>query len=423
MKFQKGHDPRRNLSGRPTNAIVKPEKKSNSAAQYLFERQKYRVHEDMQTFRYAWDDYENIYQYRREFLHRIYRQIIVDPHLKSQWETRKMKTIEREFKVMRNGEEVEELSQVLKKKWFYDLMHHALDSKLWGFSLIEFGPVRDRAFQDYIGTNKKLYPAINVVDRDYVKPEWAIIVKEMGLTEGLSFFDPSVRDQLLFVGETHSAGLLFHMVKYILFKDNCLANWSEWAEIFGMDLRIAKTTAEGSDRQRLLQQLKQIGSAGYGILDLDDVFEFHGTSRQDAFKVYEELIKYIDTQVSKLIFGQDVVTNNTGRVIGQTGENIANMYGNADGKFVRSVINDMAFPKFTALGVADFTGCTFEWDIEEKLTLKERADIDLEISQMNTGSKIDPEYIEETYGTRLIESLETDEDTIKTAEKLKNLYE
>lgn len=418
MRFQKGNDPRRNLAGRPTNKIPKDPK---SAAQYIFERQKYRIHEDMQTWRYAVDDFENIYQYRREFLHRIYRQIIVDPHLTSQWNTRKMKTIERQYKIVdKEGNKNQDLENILKSSWFYDLLNGILDSRLWGFSLIEFGPVENSQFIDYKGENNKIYPGVNIIDRDYVKPEFGIVVKEMGLITGLNIHDPEFADQLLLIGEKHNAGLLFNMAKYILFKDNCIANWSEWSELFGQDLRIVKSTAEGDDRKRLLQQLKQIGSSGYGIIDPDDMFEFHGTARTDAYKVYNELIDYIDTQISKLIFGQDVVTNNTGRIVGTVGENISNIYGNADGEFVKSILNTYCFPRFTKLGIGNFDGYSLEWDTTEKMNLTQKADVDLKISQM--GFRIDPDYIQETYGTVLDKENPTEMNEVQQAEKIKSLY-
>lgn len=406
---------------RQENKITTDKKR---AASYPSERQKFRMHEDLLKLKYAIEDAENIYQYTRENLHRIFREIMKDPHLRSQWQTRKMKTIEKEFSVCNEGDvEDDALTALLTTQWFLDLTNHILDSKLWGFSLIEFGPVQDNKFVHYKAENNKIYPGVNLIDRDYVKPEFGVITKEtVGIT-GLSFYDPKYEDQLLFVGEPHDHGLLLSAVKYILFKDNCIANWSEWAEIFGMDVRIGKTMAEGTDRQKFLDTLKNLGSSGYGVIDKEDELEFFGTARNDAFKVYQELNNYVDVQISKLIFGQDVVTNNTGRVVGSVGENISNLYGDADAKFLERIINDQVFPRLTALGIGNFEGKYFKWDTSEKVTLLDNATIDEKIAKM--GFQIEPKYIEEKYGTKLdpTEPIKAiPEKTATTAYLLKQLY-
>ena len=144
---------------------------------------------------------------------------------------------------------------------------------------------------------------------------------------------------------------------------------------------------------------------------------FAGTSKSDAFKVYNELIRYVDEQTSKIIFGQDVVSNNTGQVVGKTGENIAKLYGNSDAKFIRSVVNGSLLPFLTRIGIADFSGVIFEYDTSEELTLDERADIDLKIAQM--GMKHSEVYINDTYGTDV---QEVENDDLETAAAIQNLY-
>jgi phage gp29-like protein len=217
---------------------------------------------------------------------------------------------------------------------------------------------------------------------------------------------------------------MLSLVKYILFKDNCLGNWSEWAEVFGMDIRVGKTSAEGDARNKFLNAIKMMGSAGYGVIDSEDELNFLGTPRTDAYQVYDKLIQYIDTQISKRIFGQDVVTNNTGRIVGTVGENVSNLYGTSDAKFVARVINDHCLEKFTNLKIGAFKGMRFEWDVSEKLSLVDNAAVDLQISQM--GFNIDPEYIEEKYGTVLADEPVKQEPNMNPAEvqkKIKQLYE
>lgn len=147
-----------------------------------------------------------------------------------------------------------------------------------------------------------------------------------------------------------------------------------------------------------------------------DKIEYIGSQRTDAFRVYHEMVNYIDEQVSKLIFGQDVVSNNTGQVVGKVGENLSNMYGDSDGVFIERLVNGQLFDLMKGLGV-NLSGVTFKWDTTEKVPLAQKSEIDLRISQM--GYKPTKEYIQNTYGTEVDETEDNPEE-IKTA--IKNLY-
>ena len=123
-------------------------------------------------------------------------------------------------------------------------------------------------------------------------------------------------------------------------------------------------------------------------------------NRQDAYKVYESFLEYIDARIAKLIFGQDVVTNNTGRVVGKVGEEISNMYGDADAKFIEWTVNTQLIP-FMAKHGAEVDGITFKYDTTEKIKLTERAKVDKAIADM--GWKHSQEYLVRTYGVELDE--------------------
>lgn len=404
------------------------EKRKNSPISYILEQQKIRVRQDMLRLRIAIDACENIYNYNRYLLHNVYREIIKDPNLNAQWTSRKMKTLEKPFKwVNESGDEVPEMTKKFEVQWFYDWIDSALDSKLWGFTCMEFGPLMDGIFLPYtVQTDYgvKIYNPITILDRDNVKPELGIITHMPGDKTGLSIADPKYSSYVMLISSDYrDQGLLGKLAKYILFKDNALGNWSEWAEVFGMDVRIGKTDTTGPDRQAFIQAIRDMGSNAYGVFTSRDEVEYVGTQRTDAFQVYNELIRYLDSQTSKLVFGQDVVSNETGKLKGTVGENISNMYGDNDARFIAGLVNFRLKPFMENLGF-DFGGTSFKWDSTEKLKLADRADVDLKISQM--GFTIDPDYIVETYGTP-VEVKEMPEPLGKPGktpeEELKAMYE
>lgn len=386
------------------------EVKKKSPIQYILDVQKIRVRQDLLRLRISIDIAENVRIYDRELLHKVYREVIKDPIVDAEWNSRKMKTKERPFKIVKKSvnkegksefKENQELTDTLDEApWFIDFIDAVLDSKLWGFSLIEFGPLNPETgnFMPY-QVNGKVYPPVNIIDRDNVKPEYGIITTNPGSITGLSMSDPGYADFMMFVGKYHDFGILEKLCKYALFKDNCLSNWSEWAEIFGMPMRVGYTNTQGEERSNFIRAVRDMGANSYGVFTEQDKVEFVETGRTDAYKVYQEMVRTCDDGIAKNIQGQNVVSNNTGQVVGKVGENVANTYGMADSKFLASYVNDRLFPLMSNLGFKKFDGYKFMWDTTEKLELKDRAEIDGKINAM--GKEHSDDYINQTYGTNV----------------------
>lgn len=384
-------------------AVEKVADKPRTPVAYIMEQQKLRSRNDLLKLRIAVDCAENIFNFDRELLHNIYRDIIEDPTLTSNWESRKMETTQRIFKVVSpSGEEVPEKTKVLQSDWFYLFLDAALDAKAWGFTLMEFGPLVNGEFLPY-EHNGKYYPAVNCIIRDNVKPEFGIITPTPTGNKGVSWLDPEFTESLMFIGSYTDHGWLKKAAKYILFKNNALGNWSEWAEVFGMDKRVGYTDAQGDDRKKFLLAVRDIGTNAYGVFTSRDKIEYIGSGRIDAYAVYERLIQMIDSQMSKLIFGQDVVQNNTGNVVGKVGEGVANKYGKADALYASSIVNTRLFPMMERLGYS-WGNLSFMWDTTEKVSLVDRSVIDLNIAKM--GKAHDDGYINKTYGVQVTEKVE-----------------
>lgn len=399
-------------------ADLMPVKEQKSIIKYVLENQKLRVKEDMRTLRMAIDSASNTTSYNREMLHRIYREVMRDPNLSGQWESRKMKTKEKQFKILRGEAENTDLTDLFERDWFLSWIDACLESKMWGFSLVEFGPMMNNDFFPYM-VDKKMQDAINIIDRDNVKPELGVITSSPGEFTGISFFDPKYTDNLMFVGKTKDWGMLYKLVKYIMFKDNCLNNWSEWAEVFGMDKRVGYTDAQDRDRTNFIEAMKNLGSNAYGVFSTTDKVEFLGTNRTDAYQVYNSYVQYVDEQVSKCVWGQDVVNNNTGKVVGTVGENVADMYGANDARFIKYLVNYRLFPFLKNLGFQIPEGAIFTWDTAEKLSLKDKAVIDASIAR-DMGMDINEKYITDTYGVPVTKTEVPD--PVKNAGLIRNLY-
>ena len=377
-----------------------PRKKS--ADQYHEEKQKYRISQDLRNHRMAVELANNIETYNRYDLHQIYRETLMDPSLPAQWNTRVLKTLDKEFHLVGIEDKVDRsAAEVFKAPWFNDWVRLVLEQHLWGFTLIEFGPWNSDmgSFVPYMDSSGRYHSAVESVDRDYVKPEWGIIVnnyQDGRAGKHVSYLSSSFGKRLMFTGSPHKENsILYIAAQYMLMKDNAHKNWSEWAEVFATSLRVGKTEGGDAQRKNLFQTLRDMGNNGVAVIDTEDSFEYVNVNRQDAYEVYQAFLEYCDNEVAKLIFGQNVVTNNTGRVVGKVGEDLSNMYGDADAKLVEWIINKELIPYMNKQG-ADLDGYRFKYDTTEKVRLTDRANIDKNFSDM--GWKLNQEYIERTYG-------------------------
>jgi len=380
-----------------TAKLIKPETRK-SPQQYAAKQQKYEFRLDLYSLKVAIDLANNVENYTRYDLHNIYRRAVRDPNLTAQWNTRILKTLDREFKVVKGGKEDPELTKLFEAPWFSEFVKSALAYKMWGFSLLEFGPwdAETRAFMPYRDTTGKYHDAIEEVDRDYVKPEFGLIVNNYNDTKGVSFYDQRIAKNLMFIGSRKDHGMLESASRYILMKDNAQENWSEYGEIFGMDTRVGKTSAQGDDRKAFIQAMRDMGSNGWGVIGEDDEIIYAGVRRYDAFRVYAEFLFYCDEAIAKLIFGQDVITNNTGRVVGKVGENVSNMYGDTDTKLVQWLVNTQLMSFIEEKSGISFKGAEFIYDTTEYVRLYERSKIDKVF--IDGGWRPSEDYIRKTYG-------------------------
>ena len=142
-------------------------KKDNNAESHLHEIQKYRQAEDIKTLEDAILEAENIETPQRYNLNRIFERIEQDPHFVSQWTTRKMKTIQREFGLYRgDSEEKDKATELFQSDWFHKFTNLALDSMTRGYIVLTFGDWVDDAFAWSRGKDLTMYEPVRKINYD-----------------------------------------------------------------------------------------------------------------------------------------------------------------------------------------------------------------------------------------------------------------
>jgi hypothetical protein len=298
---------------------------------------------------------------RRTDLYSIYERAMTDPHVLSQVEIAKSKVGSEAFMVSKGGSDSDELTATLKKPWFENFLSICIDRQLFGYTLIEFGEVRDKGF-----TYCKTFP------RYHVEPFSRQVLLRPTDRTGIPYGDNLEKLYLLELGEPDQLGLLQVVSREVIWKNFSRTDWSQCSEKFGMPLIWLKTAADdATELDRLELMLRNFASNGYIMTDIEDEVHIVESNKSDVYKIYEMSARFCDEQISKCINGQTGTSDEKAFVgSAEVHERILDDFHFARLRSISNTINYQLFPFITAKGLP-FEGASFRFPV---LDAKEKED-------------------------------------------------
>ena len=389
----------------------KTKPKAASVTKYIeIPQQLQRVRADAQKFQIALQAAESPLYPNRYLLYQVYQQIVLDGQVEAGMLQRKSKVLAQKFNILNAAGEIDtKKTKLLNNKWFYDFMSLGLDSIFWGYSLIQFSDVVNDKFE-----------SATLVPRIYVIPERGIVRNNTAtVTEGVHYHEKPYSNWCLGIGDTKNLGILMKLAPYVIWKKNAMFAWSEFAEIFGSPIRLGKTDVRDDvTRKNMENTLKNMSVATWAVMDLNDEIDLAQASNTDAYQVFNELVERCNTEISKIILGQTGTTDEKAYSgSSKVHEDVSKIISKQDILNAQFWINDQLLPMMVNLGF-DLSGCSFEFDLSESVSLVDKAKID---SSFMPYFKFNIEYLEKTYGVEIDGEVE-DNSPKGVEEKLKNLY-
>ena len=324
---------------------------------------------------------------------RIYRDVDLDGHLSGAVSQVSGMVKARSFKLVdAAGENDEEAVKMLDTGWFKRVMDLWLETRYWGFSLVQCSG----AFVGIDGVWR--FGHVDLVPREHVIPERSRVVEIAGehWQSGWDWRESEYAPYLLEMGRPDDLGLYLKCARYTIPKKNVEQYWDTFAEVFGMPLRIARTSSrDDGDRRRLLNMMAQMGSAAYAVIPDGAEVQVVENSKSDAYNVYDRRIERCDRELSKLVIGQ-TMTIEDGSSLSQS-ETHLDVLKNlvealADG--MRDFINGQVLPVMQRSG-APVEGLRFEWDYPLDYTPEQMTAVETMLLQ---HYEIEGAYFEEKYG-------------------------
>ena len=348
---------------------------------------------DIKNWRDAWQSAINVDNPSRQRLYDIYRDAEIDLHLSGCVEQRRGFVMARSFKIVDvKGDENEEAVHFFDQSWFKQLMRYALDSIYWGHSLIELGDLCTD------GDGCICYSDVKLIPRKHVIPEYGRVITDLGQdwTTGIDYRQPPFSDWLIEAGRPDDLGLYLKAASQTIPKKNMLAFWDTFGEIFGMPMRIARTTSrDQKEIDRLDKMLREAGTALSMVAGMETEIEFVESGKGDAFNVYDKRIDRANSELSKLIIGQ-TMTIEDGSSLSQS-ETHLEVFQNlveSDCDMLRDIVNNQLIPRMVRHGFP-VKGLRFDWDYSIDYTPEQQKAYEEMVLQ---HYKVKPQYFEEKYG-------------------------
>lgn len=371
----------------PANkTVTKDKKKPDFIIQNVDIRQIQRTNIDIDKWRRAIQTAESVMNPNRTALYNIYFDIILDAHLSSVIDKRKIAVIKCPITFTKDGTDVPEISNLAKQPWFQDMLSDLLDTRFWGFTLLEFAFNSDKTI------------SYKMVPRKHVRPMAGHVLRNENDQTGIPFRDPPECNYLVEAGEFDDLGLLMKAAQYVIYKRNCFGDYAQYTELFGQPLRKGKYNPyDEASRLALKQSMEEMGSSPWVIYPEGTDIEFiEAKSPGGSNDLYKGLIEICNNEISKLIVGQTLTTESGSkgaRSLGDVHMQVQQEIHFSDRLFIKNILNNQ-LKNLLILHGFNMDGGEFDFVDNESISLTDMIDID---TKLRDFLPLDDDYYYETY--------------------------
>lgn len=236
-------------------------------------------------------------------------------------------------------------TQKIQGSQFDKIIKGIIESKLYGYSLIEIMP--------YLDANTGKLAEVNLVERRNVLPDQKRVVKRQGLwLPNWDLTSPRYWQNYILVN-TGELGLFSATTPLILAKKFTLANFVNFSHTYGQPIIHAKTVSENNgDRKRLAQEVANAAQNKIIVTGIEDEVDIKAFTMSNSEKVYTGLINFANKEVSNLILGSQSVAGEMQSYVGSTKahQDVFRDRIEVYRRYVENVMNEEIIPRLVAFG-------------------------------------------------------------------------
>lgn len=275
---------------------------------------------------------------------------------------------------------------------FEKIIKGILDSKLYGYTLLEIG--------DEIDEQTGLLKEVNIIERRNVLPDQRRVVKRVHEWEPGWDIDLEQFKHNYVLINNGDLGLFSATTPLILAKKYTLSNWVNFSHTYGQPIIHGKTLSEdNTTRQMMANKLSSAATNKIIVTGKDDEVDIKTFTMSNSEKIYDSLINYSNKEVSNLLLGSESMAGATQSYVGSTKahEDIFRARVKNYRNFVENVMNEKVLPSLKYWGYIPedvFFKYSNQIDMstEDKIKLfdmlTEKYEVDSEIIQKEWGIEV-----------------------------------
>ena len=330
----------------------------------------------------------------RSNLRTLYENLMLDNHLASVIDSRILFCQRSTFKVVNeNGDENEELTKLLERTWFEELVRLILMARFQGTTLIELFDV------DEVGELSD----VNEIPLGYFNPKKGIITKTPGDDKGWPYKEGAMANYYMQVGKDRDLGMLAQVAPIVLAKKLGLGAWLDFVEKYGVPPLFITTDREDDNRlNQLFEAAQNFKSNHFMVGRGNEKFEVASISSNNPSGAFDPLIERANSEISKRFLGGTGLTDEKGFVGSvEIQFKLAKDRFESDKLMIKNVMNKRVFPRLVKLSPV-YSGLSnhyFDWDNAEIRTSKETAEL---VDILGHQFEIDPDWVGQQTGVPIL---------------------
>lgn len=325
----------------------------------IFDRSTKTIEDYLAEYQYV-SDYHSYRKLGRRLDHRyrlmdLYDYIMQDAHLSSIIDSLFQQILgERYYFVDDKGEKDDKATSTIRYSWFTQLIRGILESKPYGFTLIELG--------DY-DPERNTLKGIELIERRNVAPRDFLVLEHPNDVTGWDITGKEFSRDYVLVDGREGFGLLLKAAPLVIAKRYSIGAHLHNAETYGVPFIHGKSedeTLEG--KMQLAQDVARAGRERIIITGMNDSIQLLQQITSDTNKIYTTLVDMCNSEMSKLLIGQTGTTESM--TYAGSADIMFQVYQNrveAMREFVVNVINEEFVPRLIAKGMKHLAGRTFAY--------------------------------------------------------------
>ncbi len=272
-----------------------------------------------------------------------------DAHIRSVIETLESQILGDRYMLARmnsKGKYVKDVryTQLIQSTQFDKIIKGVVESKLYGYTLIEIMPQIDPL------TGK--LSEVNLIERRNVLADQHTVVQRQGIWQpNWNIASERYKPNYVLVN-SGGMGLFSATTPLILAKKFTVANYVNFSHTYGQPIIHGKTVSESNaDRKRLANEIANAAQNKVVITGIEDEVDIKTFTMSNSEKIYTSLIDFVNREVSNLILGSESMAGATQSYVGSTKahQDIFRERIEVYRRYIENIMNEEVVPRLVAM--------------------------------------------------------------------------